>query len=710
MKKSLFFSTVLIAAGVSCLSVLPSCKKDGNGTQTLQNQFEYSDEVKDIKTVACLKDDAAGTYSLFISPTAGITDLDGMLAANDYIKIVTSKVDGNIDLTAEGNSLVYNDYTISSENKDDVVSATLSVVLDGNSVEIALSSELSSGKTLDAQYNGTCISFQQGGGESVDVTLDKSAVSLYMGRSGDIDNYLLVMTNAEFNASGSNYELKSEGYALQLDLYTAMGESWTVIPDGEYAEATNGADHTYTKRYSGVKYRDAEGNTTALMPLSGPVTITKDGENYVVTANFVDENGAVGKVSYTGVIRPANATFNPILPQIEDDVVVEGFAAEAVYQGNVLEAGTGLMEINIYDYKFDNKEPNGYGITIVLFSDLFQDPKTCRIIPGEYKAASNFAHSTWMIAQEIDMMGMVFPLGTYVQMDDGTDYGKFSYAAGGKIVVTDEGPEVGYTIECDLVSADGYTIKASYTGKIPVTDMSDDNPDDGSTTLEKDLEMDLNYLSTAYCYPQSSIYIAGVGTVPVDNIPNYNPPGEACGYQFIELGRETGEFDGDGKLIEGDIIRLDLLVEPGQEDKITLGTYEITDSRYPIAFKPGVAPRGFQGVEGNQGTRWEKIENAIGNADIDGDGEVEVDVPLNIPSVKGYACLYSGSVTIEKADGGENWYTFTIDGMDVLKHKITGTWTGPVCLAGGTTPVLPSETKAFQGRRMPLVKDLVTKR
>ena len=43
--------------------------------------------------------------------------------------------------------------------------------------------------------------------------------------------------------------------------------------------------------------------------------------------------------------------------------------------------------------------------------------------------------------------------------------------------------------------------------------------------------------------------------------------------------------------------------------------------------------------------------------------------------MKGYASIYEGTVTITKAEGGENWFTFEVDGEDVLHHSITGTWT-----------------------------------
>ena len=134
-------------------------------------------------------------------------------------------------------------------------------------------------------------------------------------------------------------------------------------------------------------------------------------------------------------------------------------------------------------------------------------------------------------------------------------------------------------------------------------------------------------------------------------------------------------------------------MEPGDEGKITPGTYTLSPNRYPAQMRPGVALRGYQDGEGHIGTRWLGIGSAIGNgypkyhSDPD---HIVIDGWLNIASMKGYASIYEGTVTITKAEGGENWFTFEVDGEDVLHHSITGTWTGPVVLGDGVTPVVSS--------------------
>ena len=184
-----------------------------------------------------------------------------------------------------------------------------------------------------------------------------------------------------------------------------------------------------------------------------------------------------------------------------------------------------------------------------------------------------------------------------------------------------------------------------------------------------------------------------------------------------------------GKLQPGDVIRIDLLVEPGTEDKITPGTYTVTGNRYPASMKPGVCVRGYPGVAGNDGTRYQNIIEIIGNgfpfglADEYKVGPVPVNEPINIGTWDEFACIYGGSITVSAADPtaeGVPQYTFEFNGLDVLQHKITGTWTGPVYLDGDRNKPMqlnadasetPEQTKtgaAARDRKMiPSREDLV---
>lgn len=683
MRYILKFSLCAIAA---CLMLASnSCKKDEvPNVETLTNQFCFNGVTNDIQSVLYEYDNLNGVYTFFISPSKGIEDIEAMLNANDYIKITSSVANGKIDLTSEGNSLSYMDFSISSAESSGIEYSELSLVLDSNNLRLSLSAKKNSGDELRAEYHGTCTNVSEN-----HITLDRAVMSFYMGKQSELENYYIVLTNAEFKLDDNEYSLESEGYALQMDLYVDNAGFVLDLPEGEYGSSSTASNFTYSDKFSGIMMKDAAGNVSELIPLSDKVVIEASGNNtYTISASFV-QDGTTYSVSFSGELPMENADFNPSLPQIGEDLDFKGFYAEAVYEGNILENGTGLMEIVIYDENWENRISPGYGMTLVLLHDLFLDSKKSRVMPGEYTVSSSLEHSTCITTEEINIMGLVMPLGSYVMKNDGTENAEYAYVAGGNITVSENGMNT--VIDGTILTPDGYTVKIYFDGPIGITDNSKDD-NDGSTTLEKDLALDLDYLPTAYCTPKTDIWVKGLGTIPVEDLTTVTPPAEeACGYQIIDIGMATGFYDEDGILVEGDIIRLDLLVNPGDEGKITVGTYTVTPNRYPASFRPGVAPRGYQGMEGNLGTRYMDIANAIGSGDIDGDGVVEENVPLNIPTQAGFACLYEGTVTISKAAGGENYYTFEIDGMDVLKHKITGSWTGPVCLMGTDTPVLPSD-------------------
>lgn len=194
-------------------------------------------------------------------------------------------------------------------------------------------------------------------------------------------------------------------------------------------------------------------------------------------------------------------------------------------------------------------------------------------------------------------------------MDDGTSFGQFSYGKEGIIKIEDAGTTQGedgkiepvYKIEFNLTSKDGFTLKGSYTGVIPITDASDDkSDDDGTSTLERDYDMDLSKIKKAHYYTSDQVYIQGIGYKPISSY--------GCGLQFINIGIEwVGDHLEDFVDREpgGDIVRVELTTEPGKENEITPGTYEVTEQRWPAYIKPGVMMRGIM-LDGR--SAWQPVD------------------------------------------------------------------------------------------------------
>lgn len=697
-----------------CSLLLPSCSSDDGGTPTpgpSDNALVYNGVQSKIESVVYTVDEQK-VYTFYFSPTQGLVDLDAMLLADDYMKISTTTPTGNVDLLSASNSLVYKKVNISSAAADNVEKATLSLQLTSlTTAKMNLDVTLKSGETLQAGYNGTCIKQQgQQQGDVYDVTLTNRIFGYYMGPdegNAGTDGYYAALTNAEFEVKGTQFSLTSEGYAIVVNFYGTQGETWKNMPTGSFFESGNHGDHTFDGEYSGVYYRDADGKMQ-LFTLLDPVKISRDQAGIVtLTASFLDKNYEEHTLVYQGELPIGNGTLNVAMPQIERDIVIEGAYAQAVYNGDIMENGTGLTEITIYDQKAENSEPNAYAMKIAVFAEKFTNPKVDRrLIPGTYKAADTYAQFTWMKTVEVPIMGIIIPMGTYGAYDNGTQQGEYAYAVSGDIVIRQGSSKTHYTIEFDLQSIAGYSIRGSYTGEIYLEDQSSDNENDGTSSLKDDYELNFDYLKThgvnrADCYPQSEIWVRGLGTVPVSTACDYS--GREYGFQHIVIGsREiyeiTDEYPlgggwdgkGKGKLVESDMLGIDLLVKKGDEEKIAPGIYSITPERYPAHFYPGVCVRGYNCY---YGTSMTFTTSAIGYGYPAGYFDPEYTVQngwLNIPTFGEFASIYSGTITVEKADGGDNWYTITVDGRDVLKHRITGSWTGPIYLAGSDTPVVQS--------------------
>lgn len=727
MKNYPCFLVYMVAAVSALAGMLSSCTSNEDPAPGLRggNAFVYGDTESSIESVVYTVD-ADKVYTFYFSPTKGLVDLDAMLLADDYIKIVTNTPTGDIDLTSAGNSLVYKNLEVSSATADKVSRKSLSLQLTSTTtLEMNLDVAMTDGTSLLAAYDGLCFNGETGADA---ITLDKQIFFYYMGdaeNGAGTSNYYLAVTNLEdWQGSGENFKPLSEGYILTLDFYGEKGDDWTAFPDGTFTESSGHEAQTYysASAYSFVTYCAASGTSTDLKLTGEPVTVTRnDNGTVTVTAEFIDVDGNDRTITFTGELNISNGTFTSYLPQIGKDVYFDGIPTEerpgmgatANYYGDLYGVGSGLIEVLMYDTATANNIPGGYAMTVTFCTNTFNDTKNLRIPEGTYQVNETMGQFTALPGSEVEipLFAIVVPSGTYASYTDETETGYYSYASGGTIKVSQSGDSGYYTLEFDLVTRDGYTITGAYNGDIEISDQSEDDGNDGSTNLEENVEMDLSYLPSASCFPRDQIYAAGLGMIDVDDIDNaelFTPVGQACGYQVIDIGAATGYFEPNplfperGKLHEGDVIRMDLLVEPGTEDRITPGTYTVTSNRYPAQMKPGVCVRGYTGTEGNDGTRYLALKNAIGNGfpygladeyktDEYRDEYFMIDGPLNIASVDKFACIYEGTVTISKSDKGENWYTFDIDGKDVLKHTISGTWTGPVYLNGDTSsPVLPS--------------------
>lgn len=64
--------------------------------------------------------------------------------------------------------------------------------------------------------------------------------------------------------------------------------------------------------------------------------------------------------------------------------------------------------------------------------------KEMRLEPGTYEVSTTYKKGTWMSPNELEIMGMVLPIGTYVFYDDGvSDSGLYGYCTDGTITIAE---------------------------------------------------------------------------------------------------------------------------------------------------------------------------------------------------------------------------------------------------------------------------------
>lgn len=648
MKK--FFSILAMSAAVAATCIFASCSKEEKikVSDSLENQFVYNKGAKQsIASVGYTVSD--NFYTFYLSPTAGITDLDAMTAAGDYILLTASNPHGEINPEMYGNEIRYKDITINADATD-YKSVALSVVLgtDGASVKISLKAAMNSGSTLEAEYDGACpVLPAKSAPVDEGVVLDRVAAAYYAeDPNSRMKNYYTILANAEYRMSGGTPQLTEEGWLIGLDLY-AESDDATTLPEGTYTSGAQIADHVFDGSNTMAIYWDGVSDNYQFFTLTQDITVTRDGSATVLDFNIDN----IGKAQFKGTLKfslpGSTGDRNKLVGADVKDVVFT--EAMGIYMGNLFEGNAGMMIINLYDDKYGNNDgETGQAVTLTCFSNLFSNPKNAVVLPGVYEPSTHFTFGTWMPAVEVDYMGSLMVLGSYYQISDGTIANTaYSYAQSGQVII--EEVEEGFYVHFDLVSKDGYEISGSYRGAISVTDQSDDKPGAFISTLEKDYDLDLAYVPTARLYPLKDVYGYGVGR------------------QYIDIGSRTGK---DGVTSDIDTFRMELCTELDKNAVVTPGVYSIPADRYPASYTPGSA------VRGHFADKEEIAAGYGGNGDLIGTS-FEYFMPDKYMVMDDFAPAYDGTITITRNEG-DGTYTFVIDVFCDAGHRIRGTWTGNV--------------------------------
>lgn len=155
MKKYLNFIGI---AFLLFASVLVACSDDEDNTpvpepEPLNNQFRCLEKTLDVASV--LRLDKAAMTQFYLSPTAGITTVDAMVQADDYLLVTlpTGRIDLPIDLGETGVTVSYKELKLVSGSG---IAGSMKVSLSGETVEIDLAVAANSQDAVDGKYQAEC--------------------------------------------------------------------------------------------------------------------------------------------------------------------------------------------------------------------------------------------------------------------------------------------------------------------------------------------------------------------------------------------------------------------------------------------------------------------------------------------------------------------------------------------------------------------------
>lgn len=125
---------------------------------TLVDQIMYDGaDAVDIKSVIWQQGED-NTYTFWFSPEENITTVEDMEDSEGVLRVVVSKAEGTVAVESELVDLQYEDIHIMPQTMGDVRRCELSVNLASDDhVTLSLDAEMSSGKTLAAEYDNTCV-------------------------------------------------------------------------------------------------------------------------------------------------------------------------------------------------------------------------------------------------------------------------------------------------------------------------------------------------------------------------------------------------------------------------------------------------------------------------------------------------------------------------------------------------------------------------
>ena len=430
------------------------------------------------------------------------------------------------------------------------------------------------------------------------------------GNNGEI-NYYTWISDLPFSDDG--YTQVGGNYYL-FDIFAAPGSGYA-IPVGTYTLGEPGATDagTFTSDYSKYLFQGEDDLTTVSLKFTdGTLEVSADAGVYTFEAFLTDTEGKTHHVIYTGpavVEEEPEPEPEPETPVIEEPINMEASLAFASYFDNTDEVmGVGFqftdMEVDDDNYVI----PPGTMLTVEAYMPYNEDGK---LALGTYDVVDSY--DEYSVATGWELFG--YQLGSYaVNYPDAYSYA-VGYITSGTMEITGSRDFDQYTISCDFVTAEGVSIKCTWSGTMTVSGMP--GPE---STLEGDYAMNLEGAAAVADF-YGDYYGTGGGNWYVNIMPE--GAGDAVAIDFVAEGLDFAAG-------------------------IPTGTYKAAadEDPYPGEYAPGYRSSGslygswYVGV-GSDGYAESQAPAVSGDIDIVNNGDGTYDFTFNCED--GFGNTWSGS-------------------------------------------------------------------
>lgn len=395
MKTSIWSRLRVLTWAVLCTAgTATSCSNEDDDKQTppppveLNDQIEYDgDTPVDIKS-AIYEIGDEGLYTFYLSPTAGITDMEQMEAADDYLRVQVTNPKGTVDTASETFEISYRDISVKEATMKDVEKVSLSadLIAETSRLNLYVEVEMKSGKTLLARYENTCTEAEL---PQLDNQYEFNGEAFAINSTLKWTNPTTGVTTYYFYNEADINEPQDEPIGLSVTLAAEVTETTfdlsTVDPAqvsvkyGEF-QNTTGTKGTLTIEIKNSELTLAldaeEGDNHLRAAYSGAFTFGFENRNYIkVTQDETSEEAALAKV-FAYKSQTNELTFGMVEAETPADLMNGTYAVsvnlsdEQLKEGNVdlskLVLGQPEAQLRLFDYKLYQTWDNakiGEGVT-----------------------------------------------------------------------------------------------------------------------------------------------------------------------------------------------------------------------------------------------------------------------------------------------------------------------------------------------------------